>query len=102
YRRGGDDNVLVEYGPPVLDLGLRLRVHALAEALRARALPGVVDVTPGVRTLHVHVDPVLLPVGRLVDVLGGLEADLPATDALVVSSRRVHLPLSFEDPAVTE
>ncbi|MCC2313795.1 urea carboxylase [Cellulomonas xiejunii] len=102
YRRGGDDNVLVEYGPPVLDLGLRLRVHALAEALRARALLGVVDVTPGVRTLHVHVDPALLPVRVLVDVLVALEADLPATDALVVPSRRVHLPLSFEDPAVGE
>lgn len=102
YLRGGDDNVLVEYGPPVLDLGLRLRVHALGEALRARALPGVVDVTPGVRSLHVHVDPVLLPVRDLVDVLVGLEADLPATTDLVVPSRRVHLPLSFDDPAVAE
>ena len=102
YRRGGDDNVLVEYGPPVLHLGVRLRVHALADALRARALPGVVDVTPGVRTLHVHVDPALLPVRALVDVLVALDADLPPTDALVVPSRRVHLPLSFEDPAVGE
>src|SRR6201999_4295241 len=27
-RRDGDDNVIVEYGQPVLDLGLRLRAHA--------------------------------------------------------------------------
>ncbi|UZN04091.1 urea carboxylase [Cellulomonas sp. S1-8] len=102
YLRGADDNVLVEYGPPVLDLGLRLRVHALAEALGARDLPGVVDVTPGVRSLHVHVDPALLPVRDVVDVLGAIEADLPATDDLVVPSRRLHLPFSFEDPAVAE
>ncbi|GIG38824.1 urea carboxylase [Cellulomonas phragmiteti] len=102
YLRGADDNVLVEYGPMVLDLGLRLRVHALAEALTARALPGVVDVTPGVRSLHVHVDPALLPVRTLVRLLVALEADLPATADLVVPSRRVHLPFAFDDPAVAD
>jgi len=29
YRRAGDDNVLIEYGPMALDLSLRLRVHLL-------------------------------------------------------------------------
>ena len=103
YLRGGDDNVLVEYGPPVLDLGLRVRVHALAEALRARVrdgLVGVVDVTPGVRSLHVHVDPDALPVRTLVGVLVELEHALPHTDDVVVPSRRVHLPLSADDPVV--
>ena len=102
YLRGADDNVLVEYGPTTLDLGLRLRVHALGEALRSRAPTGVVDVTPGVRSLHVHVDPDRLSVNRLVEVLVALEADLPATADLEVPSRRVHLPLAFDDPAVTE
>ena len=32
-RRGGDDNLLVEYGPMELDLALRMRVHALGTAL---------------------------------------------------------------------
>ncbi|MCW2894982.1 MAG: Urea carboxylase, partial [Actinomycetia bacterium] len=41
YRRDGDDNVIVEYGDPVLDLGLRMRVHALQEALSAQGLAGV-------------------------------------------------------------
>src|ERR1700735_5305796 len=48
YRRDGDDNVIVEYGDPVLDLGLRMRVHALQEALEARALAGGIDLTPGI------------------------------------------------------
>src|SRR6202042_3591089 len=47
YRRDGDDNVIVEYGDPVLDVGLRIRVHALQEALAAQGLPGVIDLTPG-------------------------------------------------------
>ncbi|KQY23198.1 urea carboxylase [Cellulomonas sp. Root485] len=100
YLRGGDDNVLVEYGPMVLDLGLRMRVHALGEALKGT--PGVIDITPGVRSLHVHVDPSVISVRALVDVLVGLEASLPATEDLVVPSRRIHLPLSFDDPVIAE
>ena len=100
YLRGGDDNVLVEYGPMVLDLGLRMRVHALGEALKGT--PGVIDITPGVRSLHVHVDPAVISVRALVDVLVGLEASLPATEDLVVPSRRIHLPLSFDDPVIAE
>src|SRR6202023_2834642 len=40
YRRAGDDNLLIEYGPMKLDLGLRMRVHALAERLAAERDPG--------------------------------------------------------------
>jgi hypothetical protein len=33
YRRAGDDNVLVEYGPMTLDIGLRMRVHLLSQVV---------------------------------------------------------------------
>ncbi|MGN7191411.1 urea carboxylase [Curtobacterium sp. MCBA15_004] len=102
YRRGGDDNVLVEYGPMTLDLGLRMRVHALMQGLREAAPAGLVDQTPGVRSLHLHVDPAVLPIRRLVDLLVEIEQHLPATDDLVVPSREVHLPLSWDDPTVAE
>src|SRR5690606_37546856 len=102
YLRGGDDNVLVEYGDMVLDLGLRMRVHALSEALAAAGLEGIVDVTPGVRSLHIHFDPDVLPQHRLLGVLQDLETDLPATGDLVVPSRTVRLPLSFDDPSIDE
>lgn len=102
YLRGGDDNVLVEYGEMVLDLGLRMRVHALAEALAAAGLPGILDVTPGVRSLHIHFDPAVLPQYRLLGTLAELELDLPATTDLVVPSRTIRLPLSFDDPSIAE
>ena len=105
YLRGADDNVLVEYGPMALDLGLRLRVHALSEAVRERVatgLRGVVDLTPGVRSLHVHVDPAVLSVRELADILREVEAGLPATEDLVVPSRKVHLPMSFDDPCIAD
>jgi urea carboxylase len=102
YRRSGDDNLLIEYGPMVLDLGLRLRVHALAERIAAEGLDGVVDLTPGIRSLQVHVDPDLLPVRQVLDLAREVEDDLPATRELAVPSRTVHLPLSWDDPATRE
>ncbi|MEV6066694.1 urea carboxylase [Nocardia sp. NPDC052001] len=102
YLRGGDDNILVEYGEMVLDLGLRMRVHALAQALAAAAPPGIIDVTPGVRSLHIHFDPAALPQYRLLGLLAELEEQLPATGDLVVPSRTIRLPLSFDDPSIAE
>ncbi|MFI0942005.1 urea carboxylase [Streptomyces sp. NPDC021020] len=102
YRRSGDANLLVEYGPMQLDLALRMRVHALAEHLAERRLPGVVDLTPGIRSLQIHVDPDVLPTGKLLDLVREAEDQLPPTEHLVVPSRTVHLPLSWDDPATRE
>ncbi|UED87274.1 urea carboxylase [Streptomyces profundus] len=106
YRRGGDDHLLVEYGEMVLDLALRARVHALhtrLDQLRERGeLAGIVDLTPGIRSLQVHTDPDVLPLGKLLGALVEIEGALPATSRLVVPSRRVRLPLSWDDPATRE
>jgi len=106
YRRSGDDNILVEYGDQVLDLALRVRVHALHlrldELRRDGGVCGIVDLTPGIRSLQVHVDPDMLPVDRLLGLLSDVEDDLPATSDVVVTSRSVRLPLSWDDPATHE
>ncbi len=99
WRRCGDDNLLVEYGPMTLDLGLRMRVHALAERLAAEELEGVADLTPGIRSLQLKLDPDILSVRRALDVVRSLEEELPATGELAVPSRVVHLPLSWDDPS---
>ncbi|MFE0026221.1 urea carboxylase [Amycolatopsis sp. NPDC059021] len=102
YRRSGDDNLLIEYGEMTLDLALRMRVHALAERLAAEGVPGIVDLTPGIRSLQVHVDPDALPVAKALGLVRELERDLPPTADLVVPSRSVRLPLSWDDPATRE
>jgi urea carboxylase len=98
-RQDGDANVLVELGPPALDLGLRFRAHALMQGLAQRREPGIVDLTPGIRSLQVHYDDTRLRRERLLDVLEEIIASAPATDEIVVPSRVVHLPLSWDDPA---
>jgi urea carboxylase len=99
YRRAGDRCVLVEYGPNVLDLALRFRVHALMDALSAGAVPGVEELAPGIRSLQVRYDPVVLACDNLVDILASVETRLPDVGSTVVPSRIVHLPLSWDDPA---
>ncbi|MGP4033875.1 urea carboxylase [Pseudarthrobacter sp. 1C304] len=102
YRRSGDDNLLVEYGDMVLDLSLRARVHALHQHLEQLRMPGIVDLTPGIRSLQIKVDPTVLPAPRLLGLVQEIEAALPASSELVVPSRTVRLPLSWDDPATRE
>jgi urea carboxylase len=92
-RASGDRHLLIEYGDNVLDLNLRFRVHALEEQLRRRALHGIVDVTPGVRSLQVHYDSRILSRDDLLEALNDCERRIPDLDALRVPSRIVHLPL---------
>ena len=98
-RADGDRYLLVEFGPNVLDLALRFRVHALEGRLRAMALPGIVDITPGVRSLHVHYDSTLLPREALLAALLQAERAIPDGLDIAVPSRILHLPLSWDDPA---
>jgi urea carboxylase len=54
----------IEYGPLVLDLNLRFRARADDLAPRA-STAGIVDLTPGIRSLQVHFDDRVLPLRRL-------------------------------------
>jgi len=97
YRQAGDKYLLIEYGPPVLDLNLRLRVHGLQTGLEARRLPGIVDLTPGIRSLQVHYDSRRLPLKTLLDLVTAAESELPAIEDMQVPARVVHLPLAWND-----
>lgn len=98
-RLSGDTHVLLEIGAPELDLVLRLRGHALMLALEAKALPGVIDLTPGIRSLQVHYRPAQLPLKQLLEIVAGEWDAVCAAKDLQVASRIVHLPLSWDDPA---
>ncbi|MBY8827338.1 urea carboxylase [Hephaestia mangrovi] len=100
YRRQGDRNLLVEYGPITLDLELRLRVHGATSALAELNLPGIIDIVPGIRSFQVHFDGVRLREAALLDRLTAIEEDLGELDDFVIPSRIVHLPLSWDDPAI--
>jgi urea carboxylase len=99
YRQSGDKNLLVEYGEQVLDLELRFRVHALMQWLERQQLAGLLEFTPGIRSLQVHYDNRVLSQRSLMTLLRQAEESLPSVDNIEVPSRIVHLPLSWDDPA---
>ena len=102
-RQSGDANLLIEVGPPVLDLELRFRIQALMEAIKAEIaaarIAGVLDLTPGIRSLQIHFDPRIADQEALCNAVLRLEQALPSLDDMEVASRIVHLPLSWDDPA---
>jgi urea carboxylase len=99
YRAAGDKYLLVEYGPQVLDIHLRFRVHALMLALQAARPAGVFELTPGIRSLQIHYDSQQIPLSTLLDWLQTTESQLGDIASLEVPSRVVWLPLSWDDDA---
>ena len=95
FRRAGECAVLVEFGEARLDLRSRVRAHALRVALDAERLAGVLDVTPGVRSLHIQHDPDRLSATVLLDALERLEAELTAPEQMTIEGRTVRLPLAW-------
>ena len=98
-RLSGDTHVLLEIGAPELDLVLRFRGHALMQALEAKQLDGVIDLTPGIRSLQLHYQPETLSLANLLAIVIGEWDAVCAAQDLKVPSRIVHLPLSWDDPA---
>ncbi len=96
YRMAGDKYLLFEYGPLLLDLDLRFRVHALMEWFKSRPLPGLIELSPGVRSVQLNYDGRVLPLAKLLDVLVAAEAELPPVADMVMPSRLVRLPLAFD------
>lgn len=98
-RLSGDTHLLLEIGEPELDLVLRFRAHALMQALETRALTGIIDLTPGIRSLQIHYQPETLSLEALLETVAGLWQDVCGQASLDVPSRVVWLPLSWDDPA---
>ncbi len=97
YRQAGDRYILIEYGPNELDLRYRFRVHALMEELKTNPAPGILELSPGVRSLQVNYDNRVIRQEKLLDALLRAESRLPPIDTMKVKARVVHLPMTFED-----
>lgn len=102
YRQAGDKYILLEYGDNILELSLRLRVYALMEALKADPIAGVIELSPGVRSLQINYDSRVIHQQDLVGRLLRIEAVLGDARDIKVASRIVHMPMAFEDSATLD
>jgi len=97
-RQAGDENILIEIGKLELDIELRLIIHKLYESINEDNLDGIIDLTPGIRSLQIHFDPLLIARDVLLNKVEEALNALKNCDDIVVPSRIVYLPLSWNDP----
>ena len=98
-RQSGDQNILVELGDPVLDLRLRFKIHLLHRQLLDKRISGILDLTPGIRSLQVHYQPDPGTRKRMLEWIVSHLNGLEETKQKTVPSRIVWLPLSWDDPS---
>ncbi len=98
-RGSGDENILVEYGARELDLLYRFQVYVLMQAIQDSGLIPHKELTPGIRSLQIHLDRSRISVKEAAARIMELDLALPPLDSIEVPSRIVKLPLSWDDPA---
>lgn len=98
YRCAGDDFLLIEFGPIILDISLRFRVHTWMLWVESHKLPGIKELTPGIRSLQIHYDPSRLSIEALLIHLRQAENELRSINDLEVETREIFLPISWDDP----
>jgi len=101
-RQAGDKHVLVEFGENVLDLNLRFRIHALMTSLREQAQNGILELSPGVRSLQIRYDSRVIDQRALVNVVAATDDALSDIRTMRVPSRVVYLPMAYEDSATLD
>jgi urea carboxylase len=94
-RQAGDEDILIEFGEMKLDFELRLRVQALRDALGKAAIPGIIDLTPGIRSLQIHFDVSRISRGAVLEAVNATLPTLPAPEDMLVPCRTVYLPLAW-------
>ena len=98
-RQSGDQNLLIEFGEPELNLRVRFKVHLFYQLLVASKITGIIDLTPGIRSLQVHFEPKACARDQAIDwILSNLNK-LEEEKETSVPSRIVWLPLSWDDPS---
>ncbi len=100
YRQAGDKFLLIEYGPLVLDFELRFRAHLLMEWFKKNPVAGVLELSPGVRSLQINFDSRIIPLKKLLEILVQAEKELPPVESLEVPTRILRMPLSYDDAAI--
>jgi len=97
-RCAGDEYILVEYGEMEIEMRLRIRVNALKQAIIADKNIPLIDATPGIRSLQVHIDSTKMSILKLAEEVVKLDSQIGDLSKFRVKSRIIKMPLSWDDP----
>jgi urea carboxylase len=99
FRVAGDHFLLIELGPLELDIERRFKIHALMLWIQNHLLPGIYELTPGIRSLQVHYNSQQLSARDVIAHIERGATTLALDKNLSIPSRIVYLPLSWDDEA---
>ncbi len=99
-RAAGNEFLLVEVGELKLDIELRFVIHALMSYFEEKDLNGIIDLTPGIRSLQVHFNSLIVNRSEILNLIKEALISLNDIENLEVESRTVYLPLSWNDPSI--
>ena len=101
YSWGADEFLLIEVDEE-MSLEANFLGHAMAAALEARELPGVVDVAPSNAALLVRIDPDVIAPDELERTVRDIEAEARTTMTTTTETRIIEVPVWFDDPYTKE
>lgn len=96
-RCAGDEYILCEYGKMEIEMRLRIRVHALKLAIKADKTIPLIDATPGIRSLQIHIDSTKMSIKTLAERVVELDKGLGDLKDFKIKSRIIKMPLSWND-----
>jgi len=99
-RAAGNEFILVEAGELKLDIELRFFIHALMGFVEDSDIDGIVDLTPGIRSLQIHFNSLIVSREKILKTIKKAINALKNIENLEVDSRTVWLPLSWNDPSI--
>ena len=91
FLDAGEAALVVEFGRSI-EPAIHNRVLSLDSALSKRALPGVVELVPTIRSLMIHYDPLVVDRAALVDAVRGIETG--STD--MTPAQRWTIPCCYD------
>jgi len=97
YRHAGDRYLMVEYGEMVLDMTLNFFVQAVDRLVREAGIEGLIETSPGFRSMLVGHDAAVLSRGDLIARLDDIHDAVPDQSQLTIPSRLITLPITFDD-----
>ncbi|KAE8446988.1 hypothetical protein EG329_011470 [Mollisiaceae sp. DMI_Dod_QoI] len=98
-RQAGDRAVLLEFGTADFDIQSSTLIYRLMNAHRDNSIPGLVELTPGVRSLHVLYDWSIKQDQIVLSLREAVSKILSGPRTSVIPSRIFNLPFAFEHPS---
>ena len=99
YRQAGDSAMLLEFGDDCFEIRASFRIYAFINAHKTKPISGILQITPGVRALHVMYEK-SIPQRTMLKTLHEIFSSLKQEYTEGIPSRTFHLPLAFEHSSV--